>query len=299
MISDVPQNLPIDAIVKLVRDVGKAIHSQEKDTKPVLMKEDGSHVTRLDRMANNKIILGLHKLTPTIPVIGEERSKEVNKYIQRKGALRWCTDALDGTKRLLELDPNQKEYHQYYSVQLGLVNEKGEPVWGCAYWPALQPPETYFVGKDGKAYLQKGDETPVEINIKEPTAGKTLSAATARSKVIGALKKHGVTPVYEKDSTQHRIARFARGDVDFATVTQGSTLWDSAGMHAIVRAAGGDYFDEQGNPIRYNQGFNQDPLLLPPHFACNPKAKDLILQANPFTDIFKARGGEKRGGKLR
>ena len=89
-------------------------------------KADGSPLTAADMAAQQMIVDGLARLTPTLPVISEEGT--LPDWSQRSGwSQHWLVDPLDGTKEFVARTGE-------FTVNIALI-ENGVPTLGVVVAP--------------------------------------------------------------------------------------------------------------------------------------------------------------------
>jgi 3'(2'), 5'-bisphosphate nucleotidase len=250
-----PNSLPILALI--AKEAGDTILAMQPDivaNKDWETKEDGSPVSPADKKAHEIIKERLEQHFAGVALVSEEGEKEVTKQAM-KARDRFESDPLDNTGGYIKgLDG--------YSVNIGRVID-GVPVEGVAYFPARR--EIYFT-HEGKAWFQKGDEAPKEIKVKALPLRNPLQVAAG-------FRKHDLTFLgdraadIQKHPAQYRTCMVARGECDITALNQGNNeaynSWDVAGPHAVLMAAGGDFVDEKGAPVRYNDENGE----VPPYIA--------------------------------
>lgn len=243
------------------------------------IKGDGSPVTDADRGASEIVIKGLQALTPDIPVISEENTKEQNAAVQTASNSYWIVDPLDGTRSYLD-------GYDGFGVHIGLI-VNGEPVAAAIYFPA-QGVAYYTDGANG-AFMQKDGAAPVPVCVNTAEGAGGLTAAVswvkARQPVLAAGAVYKPLPFVGGD----RVCQAAVGVVDLALVENPFSYWDIAAAHAFLRAAGGELFDlNNGAPVRYPS----DRLYVLPCIGGAPALVSKYRQA--FSDAVKALPPPKR-----
>jgi 3'(2'), 5'-bisphosphate nucleotidase len=66
----------------------------------VVSKADNSPLTKADTAANRIIMAGLHKLTPSIPIVSEESL--IDDEVRLAADSIWLVDPVDGTKEFIK-----------------------------------------------------------------------------------------------------------------------------------------------------------------------------------------------------
>ena len=243
-------NLQIHDVIKLAKKAGDRIMFYRGKVSSI-SKSDGSPVTKADKEASDIIIKGLNKITPSIPVISEEASKQENMKAMQS-SLRWVVDPIDGTRTFLDGRAG-------FGVHIGLVKD-GEPIRGVVYFPAKgKEGRFYFTGDDGVSYKQEGiNGTPEKIEVSKKISKPNVRAAVhykpeKRPKNIAGQFYDAVFGV-----GGGRICLVAEGKADVGWMALDGeewafAHWDVAAAHAILKAAGGDLLDiKTGDPITYS-----------------------------------------------
>ncbi len=247
----------LPALAKIAKEAGDKIAAMQSDIvarKDWIEKPDGSRVTAADLWANAIVCEGLKKYAPEIAIVSEENSYESNNAAL-KAAERFETDPLDNTT-------GYTEGFNGWSVNIGRIKD-GVPTEGVIYFPILK--ELYYTD-GGKAYLQKGDEPPLEISVRKGALRKPIKVA------VGFNEKNadhlgGREFELEKHPAQMRTCKVAMGECDVTGVNKGAgggfNTYDIAGPHAVLLAAGGDIVErETKKPFRYDNG-----IKVPDHVA--------------------------------
>lgn len=245
--------LPV--IVAIAHKAGEAIlEIYATPVNRVMAKEDDSPLTLADLVSDRVIGAGLAELALGWPLLSEE-SAQID-YATRKDWQRfWLIDPLDGTKEFIKRNGE-------FTVNIALI-EKGEPVLGVVYAPALDI--CYFAARGVGAFVRRGKGDAVAIAVKAHAPGELVKVVTSRS--------HG-------DS---RTESFLDKLINYECVSMGSSLklclvaeglahlyprlgptmeWDTAAAHAVVKYAGGRVCDLDGTELRYNKPDLHNPEFL-------------------------------------
>lgn len=259
-----PKKLPpLAELAKETGDIVRAMRPYIIEQKDWEIKADGSPFTPADMAAHLHIKRRLAELYPDKVVISEEDDKEEQKkaLIQaNKDKDRFDTDPLDNTGGYIS-------GYDGYSVNIGRITG-GVPKEGAVYFPEKQ--ELYYT-ENNKAYLKKGDREPEEISVRGLPIRKPLQVAVGFNEQNAEyLEERGLHK--DEDYTlnahpgQYRTCQIAAGKCDVSGINNGQRggfdSWDTAGPHAVLRAAGGDFVTLDGQPMRYG-----DTTKLPPHIA--------------------------------
>jgi myo-inositol-1(or 4)-monophosphatase len=192
-------------------------------------------VTDADRASEARIIEGLARLTPGVPVLSEERPDPG----VRAGAL-WVVDPLDGTT-------NFAHGHPIFAVSIALC-EDGEPALGVVHAPALG--DTWWAARGQGAWRDD-----VRVRASRETELSRALLATGFSYDRSELAE-GALEVFARLLREAReIRRGGSAALDLAHVATGifAGYWeahlaphDVAAGALLVREAGGTVTDYRG-----------------------------------------------------
>ncbi len=216
------------------------------------IKSDNTPVTNGDIEINRLISEKISQITPDIPIISEESSK--NKNIKNLKDF-WLIDPIDGTYNYLN---NLEEF----TINAGLIiNNK--PVAGLIYAPAKMR-MFYSYGK-GKAFERSNGKI---INLSNLNLKKndTLTFVSYSDKIKPEIKK-----IYDKIGVKKNIkikssfkfCVIASGEFDGYVAEPRAYEWDIAAGHAIVNGVGGSVTDFENNEILYGKkNFENSSLII-------------------------------------
>lgn len=251
----------LDELVRISIAAGKeilAVYERAGDI-DVTIKDDSSPLTEADRRAHQLIEAELHKLTPTIPILSEE-SDAIPTEERLAWTQYWIVDPLDGTKEFIKRNGE-------FTVNIALVNE-GVPVQGVVHVPVSS---TSYVGKIGEgAWKQVNDGETNSIStlpfLPENGGPRVVASRSHRGELVNRLieamdSRLGESEVVSMGSSL-KICLLAEGMADIYPRLAPTSEWDTAAAHAVLAAAGGEIYDTDLAPLRYNQ----KESILNPHF---------------------------------
>ncbi len=222
------------------------------------IKPDNTPVSNGDLEVNKILINKLIKLTPNIPIISEETSD--NKTIQNPKDF-WLVDPIDGTYDYI----NDLEE---FTINAGLIINK-KPIAGLIYAPAKNR-MFYSYGEDLAFELKNGKAYKLEC-----------SKRFNKDKIEFVSYSHKIKPEIEKIHKRLNVKKYTRmksslkfcviaaGEYDGYVAEPRACEWDIAAGHAILKHAGGEVTDFNGNEILYGKkDFKNSSLIL--------KSKNLI-----------------------
>lgn len=201
------------------------------------------HHAEADEKAEQMIYDRLSAAFPEYGFLGEETGY-VRKSSDQVHRL-WVVDPSDGTGAYMI-------GFRGAAVSIALL-EGGKPVLGVVY--AFNYPDD---NGDLIAWCRGGpvfrNEKPVTRTWPDnPSADYTVIISQSADKNPLA-NAHCVSPMRYRamPSIAYRLALAAVGEGDVAVSLNRPTNWDLAGGHALLLGAGGDLYNEDGEPIRYS-----------------------------------------------
>ena len=231
-------------VLDLCKTAGAAILSryQQADLK-VQIKADKTPVTCADALAHDILIAGLAQLTPELPILSEE-SPQIEHDIRMGWSQYWLLDPLDGTQGFIDQTGE-------FSVNVALV-QNGEPILGVVYVPLSGEAYVACCGMGAFKYTAAGDFE--FLQARRYQTGMRLAIAISRwqgKRTQAFLRK---IPDYELVycGSALKICYVAEGRADIYPRLGPTGEWDTAAGQCILREAGGEIFDLQGQPLRYN-----------------------------------------------
>lgn len=228
----------------------------------VSRKEDNSPLTQADLAAHNAIIAGLKQLTPDLPVLSEE-SESIAAEVRNSWQTYWLIDPLDGTREFVKRNGE-------FTVNIALIANQ-ESVLGVVYAPV--PDLLYYASADDGAYKVEKTGPAQRLHTRTFDINK-LIVAGSRSHSDHHFQQFlhklhvssGATPELISMGSSLKICLVAEGLADVYPRLGPTYEWDTAAAHCVLREAGGEIMDEEGNLLRYN---TKPSLLNPKFFAAN------------------------------
>jgi len=206
-------------------------------------KSDASPVTAADMAAHTRIVEGLERLTPEIPVLSEESADSISTQTRRRWTRYWLVDPLDGTREFIKRNGE-------FTVNIALI-EDGAAVYGVIQAPVL---EALWHGGPGFGAWRRDGEGEHALSTHRPAA-TPLRIASSRSwpsPQVERLLQQGNAIAIPLGSSL-KFCRLAEGALDLYPRFGPTSEWDTAAGQAILQGAGGEVFDLAANPLRYNQ----------------------------------------------
>ena len=244
----------IQELIALAVQAGQAAMEIYRQDFAVYKKEDLSPVTDADLTAEKIIFETLAKLTPDIPIVGEEHTAagEVSDLSKRYF---WLVDPIDGTADFVHKNDE-------FTVNIGLI-DGDEPVFGVVYAPALD--EMYYTSSETEAFLLKNG-VKTKLNARSvPLEGMTVLTSRFHCDKTAARELVGDRPVaeYKAYGSSLKFCAIAAGKADFYPCTHLTHEWDTAAAQAVLTAAGGSVLVAETNEaLRYRKVRLENPRLI-------------------------------------
>lgn len=216
-------------------------------------KTDDSPLTAADLASHRRIVDGLQRLTPDIPVLSEE-SAEIDIATRRGWSRLWLVDPLDGTREFIKRNGE-------FTVNIALIED------GVATFGVIQAPvtgELWWGDSVHGAYRRDdiGDEIELNTRARPQSPLRVAASRSHRDARTEAFMAKMAAQTGEPETvgvgSSLKFCRVAEGAIDIYPRFAPTSEWDTAAGQIIVEAAGGRVLDPQGRPFRYNQ---RDTLL--------------------------------------
>jgi 3'(2'), 5'-bisphosphate nucleotidase len=236
-------------LVALAERAGAVILEHYGGQLEVRAKADASPVTVADEAAEAVILEGLAGLTPSIPVVAEERVA-AGKVPALDGQPFWLVDPLDGTKEFISRNGE-------FTVNIGLI-EDGSPTLGVVLAPALRKIWWGAVGQGARARIE-GTERAIAARPR-PSSGLVAIASRSHAdpQTEAWLDQVGATERISAGSSL-KFCLVAEGRADLYPRFGTTMEWDTAAGHAVLRAAGGRVTTRDGAPFLYRKPEFRNP----------------------------------------
>ena len=293
----VPPNLPsalgalpgdlVTGLITLLSNTSDILIGYYSQSQPLRVdrKDDRSPVTEADHHAHRMLAEGLAALTPDTPLLSEESAQD--EIRDRHGwRMCWLVDPLDGTREFIgrtgEFTINIALILDHVSI-LGAI---AEPMAGRCY-----------LGVPGQGvWLCQGEgfrQTTRAVSCASANDVVRLLASQRHHEArVGALLERlipsGRTVERVNAGSALKFCALVDGRGDIYPRSSPCYEWDVAAGDALVRAAGGVVFNEEGMPMLYNAR----PGLLVDYFvAAAPTGLDLLPLLDGVHRLFPSSGG--------
>jgi 3'(2'), 5'-bisphosphate nucleotidase len=237
------------ALTTLIHEAGKVVMAIYATDFHVELKGDASPVTLADQRAEEVIFAGLRRLTPDIPVVGEEAASAGD--IPDVSNCFWLVDPIDGTKEFVNRNGE-------FTVNIALIDH-GVPVLGLVLAPAL---DTLYTGASGVgAWVEICGERR-SISVRDvPTDGLTVvgSRHHGDDAAVDAFLAGRTIAARRAVGSSLKLCLVAEGLADVYPRFGRTMEWDIAAGDAVLRAAGGAVRTLDGAMLGYGKRGFENP----------------------------------------
>jgi len=244
-------NKIVESLIITFLNAGKISLELRKKGLTKSIKSDNTPVSNGDLEVNKIITKKITELTPTIPIISEETSDNKSEEDLKDF---WLIDPIDGTYDYIN---NLDEF----TINAGLIINK-KPVAGLIYAPAKKR-MFYSYGENQAFELINGEEIKLDSTKKfNKDEIKFVSYSNNIKPEINKIhKKFNVKKIVRMKSSL-KFCVIAAGEYDGYVAEPRAYEWDIAAGHAILKHAGGDVTDFDGNEILYGKKNFINPSLI-------------------------------------
>ena len=243
----------VDDIVSIALTAGREAARIYDAGFTVTQKSDLSPVTQADIACEEIIFTALARLTPDIPVVGEEHVAS-GKIPVLSSRFFWLVDPIDGTVEFVKKNGE-------FTVNIALIDDQ-KPVFGVVYAPVVQKlfftktPETAVEKTDGGENVLK--TRPVDAAGLDVLCSRSHFNEEKARKILGDISVKNVI----RRGSSLKFCEIAAGRGDVYPCTHETHEWDTAAAHAVLKAAGGLLTDIDGDELTYRKkNFKNPPLL--------------------------------------
>ncbi|MEO5509337.1 MAG: 3'(2'),5'-bisphosphate nucleotidase CysQ [Longimicrobiales bacterium] len=206
----------------------------------VTHKSPDQPLTEADLTADRLLKDMLTSARPGYGWLSEETADSADR-LQR--AFVWVVDPIDGTRSFVARRPE-------FSVSVALA-EHGEPVVGVVLNPATGE---LFWAVRGSGAWQRTREGDRRIAVRKGSGARAVLLASRGEIAKGEFLPYGEQWQIEGiGSTAYKMARVAAGLADGFLSRGPKSEWDVCAGALLVREAGGEVTDANGDPITFNR----------------------------------------------
>jgi len=214
-------------------------------------KSDNTPVSNGDLEVNKIITQKIKDITPNLPIISEETSD--NKSLKNLKDF-WLIDPIDGTFDYIN---NLEEF----TINAGLIINK-RPAAGLIYAPAKQ---RMFYSYGNNLSFELINEKSIKLECKKDFNKKEITFVSYSNKIKPEIEKiHKKLNVkkFVRMKSSLKFCVIAAGEYEGYVAEPRACEWDIAAGHAILKHAGGNVTDFDGNEILYGKKNFKNPSLI-------------------------------------
>ena len=215
------------------------------------IKADNTPVSNGDLEVNKIISKKVSQLTPDIPIISEETSDNKSNTDLKDF---WLIDPIDGTHDYIN---NLEEF----TINAGLIIDK-KPVAGLINAPAKKR-MFYSYGQNTAYELINGNA--IQLDSSKNFNKDEIKFVSYSNKIKPEIQKiHNKLNVkkFVRMKSSLKFCVIAAGEYDGYVAEPRACEWDIAAGHAILKNAGGNVTDFEGNEILYGKEDFKNPSLI-------------------------------------
>ena len=215
------------------------------------MKNDNTPVSNGDLEVNKIITDKIKKITPSIPIISEETTE--NKSLNNLNDF-WLIDPIDGTHDYIN---NLEDF----TINAGLIINR-KPVAGLIYAPAKKR-MFYSYGENLAFELINGNAIKLDSSKNyNKDEIKFVSYSNKIKPEIEKIHKKLNVKKFTRMKSSLKFCVIATGEYDGYVAEPRACEWDIAAGHAILKHAGGNVTDFNGNEILYGKKDFKNPSII-------------------------------------
>jgi len=211
-------------------------------TTSVIWKGKNDPVTAADLEVSRFIVEELQRRFPDDAILSEEERDDLKRLAIPRV---WVVDPMDGTKEFIARRGE-------FAVMIGLAVE-GEARLGVVYQPTE---DKLYSGEIGSgAFLTQGGSTqPLSVSPENDLSQATMAISRSHlsSNTETIRKLLGIEQTIQTGSIGIKVGLLCEGRAQVYVQGRGTSLWDTCGPEAVLRAAGGRMTDVSGHSFRYD-----------------------------------------------
>lgn len=238
----IPLEHELEIAKSLAREAGLLLMEYYGGETAVEWKGADDPVTAADRAANELLVGRLGQAFPGDGILSEELPDNGSRLTHERV---WMIDPMDGTRQFVDRIDE-------FSVQIGLTID-GVPRLGVVHHAAR---DRMFYGVSGLGAFVEEKWSTRRLRVDPERAPEKMVSAMSRSHSLPVvnriLERLGVRRVIQSGSVGLKMGMLAEGAAHlYLHPAQRTSIWDTCGPEAILRAAGGTVTDINGDPLRY------------------------------------------------
>tara|TARA_Y100001970_G_scaffold146200_1_gene179581 strand:- start:19522 stop:20334 length:813 start_codon:yes stop_codon:yes gene_type:complete len=257
----------LEKIGQIAIIAGRAVMEIYKKDFDIKEKKPNHPVTEADYNSHNIIKNSLENLKKEIPFFSEE-SDHIPWEERKKWKNYWLVDPLDGTKEFIKKNGE-------FTINIALISSHF-PILGVVYAPTIS--RIYLAAKNLGCFIKKAsiNENNFHLNIdskliaykEDKFSDKKLNIISSRSHINDEKMKKWLKIQNEYNlnysGSSIKFCLVAEGKADIYPRFKPTSEWDTAAGHCILKEAGGNIRNLDGDEIKYN---TKDSVINPEFIA--------------------------------
>ena len=233
----------ISSTVEIAKEAGMVITEIYNSDFDYQLKEDLSPITAADNLSHNIITERLKTLTSKIPILSEENCNIPYK-IRSQWAQYWLVDPLDGTKEFIKKNGD-------FTVNIALI-DNNKPVFGVIHIPVSN--ETYWGSKGNGSFYsnENNDVKQIYVSDNHHNPIRLVASRSHPSEILNDLLEKIIDYEIIEVGSSIKFCLIASGQADCYPRFGLTSEWDIAAGEAIVKSAGGQVVNTNGDSMNYN-----------------------------------------------
>ena len=245
----------LESIGLVAIKAGRAVMDVYSKDFVVNEKKPNDPITKADLDSHSIIKKSLINLLPNTHFFSEE-SEEISWRERKQWKSYWLVDPLDGTREFVRKNGE-------FTINIALINNC-KPVLGIVFAPCFS--KIYLAAIGIGSYLKKIDindkHFSLEANLRLKINDTKKSQKVLRI-ICGHSHKNNEKMQKWLDLQNNYELSYSGSSIKFCLIAEGkadiyprfrpTSEWDTAAGHCILKEAGGNVRDLNGNEIRYNK----------------------------------------------
>ena len=233
---------------KALKEASK-IATTLKNNIQVTYKSESQPLTNADKEIDDYLKTYFRTHTPDFGWLSEESQDDKSRLNKD---FFWCLDPIDGTRSYINKKPE-------YTISLALI-EKSQPVIGHILNPETK--EYFYAEKNNGAFC---NEKKITVNNSSKLDECKIAISSSEIRKLESYEIFKTKKIKKIGSIAYKVALVAKGEIDIAVSFSKKNDWDLAAADLIIKEAGGNLKDLNGNDIYYNKASTKIKSVL----ACN------------------------------
>jgi 3'(2'),5'-bisphosphate nucleotidase len=230
----------LEVAKRIAKQAGELLRDNKDSRLEVIIKEDDSPCTQIDKLSSGFITAELFREFPDYGIIDEE---SLIQNILPNTRYKWVVDPLDGTISYIKGG-------EHFGVMIGLLYDNS-PILGVTYRPMID--ELVFAAA-GKGAFSKTKGSVKQIRVNDSYKMDILVSLLRDDEELERLRREFGKDHVRGMPSSFKAVEVAKGSANafFCPRSIIMSLWDICAPQAILEEAGGRLTDIYGKKIDYS-----------------------------------------------